>query len=59
MKSYTFTMVRTYETVIEISAEDYLEAVKKLAWSDLSHFELEQCNIVETVIDGEYGRIAE
>lgn len=59
MKSYTFTMTRTYETVIEISAEDYTEALKKLAWSDLGEAELHQCNVVDFVIEGEFGVVTE
>lgn len=47
MQPYTFTMIRTYETIIEIDAENYEEAMKKLSETDVYAIELEQCCVTD------------
>jgi hypothetical protein len=53
MKPYTFILTRTYETSIEIDAENYDEAVKKLSEVDVYALELEQCCCVEESVSHE------
>lgn len=43
MEKFTFKMSRTYETIIEIDAENYADAQKQLAGIDRYAIELEQC----------------
>jgi hypothetical protein len=43
MEKFTFKMSRTYETIIEIDAENYADAQKQLAGIDKYAIELEQC----------------
>lgn len=47
MKNFTFTMVRTYETIVEVEATSKAEALKQLHSMDIYHIELEQCCVVE------------
>jgi hypothetical protein len=51
MKTYTFTMSRTYETIFEIEAQNYGEAVTKLQ-KDVDKYavELEQCCVINEEI---------
>ena len=51
MKTYTFTMSRTYETIFEIEAENYGEAVTKLH-KDVDRYavEMEQCCVINEEI---------
>lgn len=55
MKNYTFTLTRTYETVIEIDATNKKDALKKLHEMDIYAVELEQCCVVEETIQDELG----
>jgi hypothetical protein len=55
MKSYTFTMTRTYETLIEVDANDYEEAIRKLSETDVYAIELEQCCVTDEVVINEDG----
>lgn len=55
MKNYTFTLTRTYETVIEIDATTKKDALKKLYEMDIYAVELEQCCVVEETIQDELG----
>lgn len=50
MKPFTFIMTRTYETLIEIDADNYDDAVKKLYQVDVHAIEMEQCCCVEESI---------
>jgi hypothetical protein len=50
MESYTFVMTRTYETIIEIDAKSYNEALYKLQRTDVHSIEMEQCCCVEESI---------
>lgn len=43
MEKFTFKMTRTYETIIEIDAENYDDAKKQLLGIDVYAIELEQC----------------
>jgi len=45
MEKFTFKMTRTYETIIEIDAENYDDAQKQLEGIDVYSTELEQCNV--------------
>lgn len=51
MKTYTFTMLRTYETIFEIEAQNYAEAVNKLH-KDVDRYavEMEQCCVINEEI---------
>lgn len=51
MKTYTFTMQRVYETIFEIEAENYGEAVTKLH-KDVDKYavEMEQCCVINEEI---------
>lgn len=51
MKTYTFTMSRTYETIFEIEAQNYAEAVNKLH-KDVDRYavEMEQCCVINEEI---------
>ena len=51
MKTYTFTMSRTYETIFEIEAQNYAEAVTKLH-KDVDKYavEMEQCCVINEEI---------
>jgi len=53
MKSYTFTMTRTYETIIEIDADSYADAEKKLSEIDVYAIEMEQCCCIEESVSHE------
>ena len=56
MKTYTFKMTRVYETRIEIDAENWKDAFKKLdeLGNDVYSLELEQCNVTEEKIEEIY-----
>lgn len=43
MEKFTFKMTRTYETIIEIEAENFDDAQKQFAGIDRYAIELEQC----------------
>lgn len=45
-----FVMTRTYETIIEVDADDLETAEKQLAEIDVYAIELEQCCVVEETI---------
>ena len=52
MKTYTFTMSRTYETIFEIEAENKSEALNKLhKMEDRYAAEMEQCNVINEQIE--------
>lgn len=51
MKTYNFNITRTYETNIQLTAENEQEARLKLKESDIYEMELEQCNVIEEKIE--------
>ncbi len=51
MKTYIYKMTRVYETIIEIDAENELDASRKIADLDLYQIELEQCCVVHEKIE--------
>jgi hypothetical protein len=51
MKTYTYKMTRVYETIIEIDAENELDASSKLKDIDVYQIELEQCCVVHETIE--------
>jgi len=51
MKTYTYKMTRVYETIIEIEAENELDASSKLKDIDVYQIELEQCCVVHETIE--------
>ena len=57
--TYTFTISRTYETVVEIEASDKEEALKQLYSMDIYSIELEQCCVVEESVFDELGNQVE
>jgi len=50
MKPFTFRMTRTYETIIEIDADNYNDAFDKLMKTDVYAIELEQCCVIQSDI---------
>jgi hypothetical protein len=52
---YTFTINRTYETVVEIEAKNKKEALKQLHSMDIYSLELEQCSVIEESVFDELG----
>jgi len=50
MENFTFTMTRTYETVIEIEASNYEDALKQLSETDVYAIELEQCCVTDEIV---------
>jgi hypothetical protein len=52
---YTFTINRTYETVVEIEAKSKKEALKQLHSMDIYSLELEQCSVIEESVFDELG----
>lgn len=50
-------MTRTYETIIEVDAESYEDAVKKLSETDVYAIEMEQCCVTDEVIEGDNGSV--
>lgn len=50
-------MTRTYETIIEIDAESYEDAVKRLSETDVYAIEMEQCCVTDEVIEGDNGSV--
>lgn len=55
--NYTFTIKRTYETIVNVDAETYYKALIKLSDKDIYSLELEQCCVIEEFVEGEYGLI--
>ena len=55
MKNYTFTISRTYETIVEVEATSKADALKQLHEMDIYTRELEQCCVVEETIQDELG----
>ena len=55
--THTFTMTRTYETIIEVEAENYEDALKQLSQIDVYAIELEQCCVTEEVIKDDNGLV--
>jgi len=55
MEKFTFIMTRTYETLLEIEAENYADAQKQLAGIDRYAIELEQCCVTneDMICEGE------
>lgn len=53
--THTFIMTRTYETLIEIEADNYEDALKQLSQTDIYAIELEQCCVTEEIIENENG----
>lgn len=51
MKTYNFNITRTYETNIQLTAENEKEARLKLNEIDIYEIELEQCNVIEEKIE--------
>lgn len=51
MKTYNFNITRTYETNIQLTAENEQEARLKLNDIDIYEIELEQCNVIEEKIE--------
>jgi hypothetical protein len=54
MKTYNFNITRTYETNIQLTAENEQEARLKLNDIDIYEIELEQCNVIEEKIELEH-----
>ena len=48
-RTMKFIITRTYETIIEVDAEDLETAEKQLAEIDIYVVELEQCCVDETI----------
>lgn len=55
--THTFTMTRTYETIIEVEADNYEDAIKQLYQIDVYAIELEQCCVTEEVIKDDNGLV--
>jgi hypothetical protein len=53
--THTFILTRTYETIVEIEAENYEDAVKQLPQLDIYAIELEQCCVIEENVTDEQG----
>jgi hypothetical protein len=51
MRNFKYKIVRVYETLIEINAENEFEASEKLFEKDIYQIELEQCCIVSENIE--------
>ena len=51
MKTYNFNITRTYETNIQLTAENEQEARLKLNDIDIYEIELEQCNVIEEKVE--------
>jgi len=56
MENFTFTMTRTYETIISIEADNYDDALKQLSETDVYSIELEQCCITDEAITDDNGQ---
>jgi len=56
MENFTFTMTRTYETIIEIEADNYDDALKQLSETDVYSIELEQCCVTDEMITDDNGQ---
>ena len=54
---YTFVVKRSYETLIEIEAINYEEALDKLSKTDVYTIELEQCCVFDEIVADENGNI--
>jgi hypothetical protein len=52
-RAMIFVMTRTYETIIEVDADDLETAEKQLAEIDIYAVELEQCCVVDETITHE------
>lgn len=57
--THTFTVSRTYETIIEIEADSYPAALLKFAETDIPSVEMEQCCVVEEFVTGDHGEVDE
>lgn len=55
--THTFTVSRTYETIIEIEADNYVDALIKFAETDIYPIELEQCCVTEEFITSDHGEV--
>lgn len=55
--THTFTMTRTYETIIEVEADSHEHALQQLSKIDVYSIELEQCCVTEEVIKDENGLV--
>lgn len=51
MKTYNFNITRTYETNIQLTAENEQQARLKLNDINIYEIELEQCNVIEEKIE--------
>lgn len=58
MANFTFTMTRTYETVIEIEASNYDDALQQLENCNRYSIELEQCCVIDEDISCQGPKIA-
>ena len=59
MKNFTFTISRTYETIVEVEATTKAEALKQLHEMDIYTLELEQCCVVEENVYDSLGNLIE
>lgn len=50
MRKYTFIVSRTYETLVEVDADNYDDALCKLSETDIYSIELEQCCVVDEFV---------
>lgn len=57
MKDFTFTLTRTYETIIEIEADNYDDALKQLYSTDVYAVELEQCCVLDETMVNDRGLV--
>ena len=57
--AYTFKVYRTYETIIEIEADNYVDALLKFSETDIPSVELEQCCVVEELTLSDHGEVDE
>jgi hypothetical protein len=58
MEKFTFTMTRVYQTVIEIEASNYDDALKQFEEGDRYAMELEQCNVTNVSMYCEGPKVA-
>ena len=53
--THKFIVQRTYETIVEIEAENIQEALEQLSKTDIYAIEMEQCCVVEETLTDEEG----
>lgn len=57
MKPYTFIVKRTYETIIELEADNYEQALEKLSTTNVYYLEMEQLCVTDEIVETEDGEI--